>query len=76
MGLIKDENDAEWTTLTHSDRHHVWDYCKPGRMAETCRYLLMGPKGWECGKTDPSMKILIDSRVESMNAQGDNCEGK
>jgi hypothetical protein len=50
--------------------------CKPGRMTETCRYLLMGGGGWECGKTDPFMKQLIDGKVDGMTAKGDNCEGK
>jgi len=63
MGLIKDDN-------------HVKSVCKPGRLAETCRYLLMGPHGWECGKTDPSMKLVIDNKVHGMTAKADNCEGK
>ncbi|MCZ7405025.1 MAG: hypothetical protein O8C67_08855 [Candidatus Methanoperedens sp.] len=63
MSLIKDDN-------------HVKSVCKPGRLAETCRYLLMGPHGWECGKTDLATKMLIDSRVGCITAKADNCEGK
>jgi hypothetical protein len=51
------------------------EICKPGQMKKTCRYLLMGPKGWECGKTDPRTKVSIDNRVASMSAQSDNCDG-
>jgi hypothetical protein len=55
---------------------YVRDVCKLGKMADCCRYLLMGPHRWECGKTDPSMKQVIDGRVAAMTAKGDNCEGK
>jgi hypothetical protein len=54
---------------------HVKEICKPGQMEKTCRYLLMGPKGWECGKSDPTVKNVIDEKVARMSAQSDNCGG-
>lgn len=54
---------------------YVKTTCKPGQMEKTCRYLLMSPEGWECGKTDPRRKVVIDNRVASMSAQSDNCDG-
>lgn len=55
---------------------HVTDVCRPGVGAETCRYLLMGPGGWDCGK-ESSLAALLDDRVRAgtMRARGDNCAG-
>lgn len=55
---------------------YVMRVCKPGS-EETCRYLLLGPKGWTCGKMDPGAKNTLDLRVASgmMKAKGDNCIG-
>lgn len=52
------------------------DTCAIGQGAACCRYLLMGAKGWECGKHS-SLKATIDQRVAlgTMNAQSDNCDG-
>lgn len=55
---------------------HVKTVCKIGQGHDCCRYIAMSPKGWECMKIDPALKRSIDSRVQSMNAQGDNCDGK
>ncbi len=57
-------------------KEYVFEICKPGKQEKTCRYLLMGSKGWECAKTDPSMKAAIDSRVNTMTAKADNRKGK
>lgn len=50
--------------------------CQPGTAA-CCRYLVMGPGGWGCGKLEPSLRVQIDRRSEAgtMRAKGDNCEG-
>lgn len=50
--------------------------CKPNT-AECCRYLMMSPDGWMCGKPDPQLKKMFDDRVanNSMRATGDNCKG-
>ena len=37
--------------------------------------LLYPPEGFECGKDDPSIKHILDKRVLTMKAQGDNCKG-
>ena len=52
----------------------VKDTCKLGKGAECCKYLLMGPGGWECAKINPRIKVHIDRRSD-MNAKGDNCPG-
>jgi hypothetical protein len=54
---------------------HVMAICKPGQMEKTCRYLLIGMEGWECGKMNPQIKKMLDERVTKMSAQGDNCDG-
>lgn len=51
---------------------HVQNVCKPGT-EETCRYLVMGPS-WECAK-GTFLGRQLEERGDTMNAQGDNCEG-
>lgn len=55
--------------------HHVETVCLPGKPA-CCRYLVMGPAGFECAK-HTSFKAMLDSRVAAgtMRAVGDNCKG-
>lgn len=50
--------------------------CKPGRGAETCRYLGMGAGGWRCLKFT-TLREYIDNRAASgsLKAMGDNCPG-
>lgn len=48
--------------------------CLLGTGATCCRYLLLGPGGWSCGKLS-SLRATIDERASKMTAQGDNCEG-
>jgi hypothetical protein len=57
---------------------HIKDVCKIGQRELCCRYLLMAPTGWECGKLDPRAKMVLDAKVASgsFTSQGDNCEGK
>jgi len=57
---------------------HIKDVCKIGQRELCCRYLLMAPTGWECGKLDSRTKMVLDAKVASgsFTAQGDNCEGK
>ena len=52
---------------------YIKETCKPGHGTETCRYLLMGPEGWECGKLE--LKEVLDARVARMTAKGNNCKG-
>jgi len=55
---------------------HVKDVCRPGEGSETCRYLLMSPGGWVCGKHS-ALAVTLDNRVRegTMRAHGDNCAG-
>lgn len=55
-------------------KEYIKDTCKIGQGNNTCRYLLCGPNGFECGKLGAS-KGVIDSRVDYMTAKSDNCEG-
>ena len=54
---------------------HLKDVCKAGQGAATCRYITMNASGWLCAKLDPSLKPMIDARIATMRAKGDNCEG-
>ena len=53
------------------------DVCKLGQENLCCRYLVMGPNGFECAKLS-SLKRYLDERVleEKMTARGDNCAGR
>jgi len=57
---------------------HIKNVCKIGQGKECCRYLTMGPDGWNCERNNPGMKNAIDKRVESgsFTAQEINCDGK
>lgn len=42
---------------------HIKNVCKIGQGHACCRYLLMGPKGWECAKflpQDKNVQTLAD----------------
>jgi hypothetical protein len=57
---------------------HVNNVCKMGQGASCCKYLVMAPgKGWECMRTDPANKKVIDDNWAKTPhvAQGDNCNG-
>ena len=55
------------------DDKKLKEICKIGQGEECCRYLVLGPQGFECGKFQ-GYKNLIDERVKtgSFNAKGDN----
>jgi hypothetical protein len=55
----------------------VKNVCKLGQGNACCRYLVIGPMGFECVK-NTDMKDYLDARVamETMVARADNCEGK
>jgi hypothetical protein len=57
--------------------NQVRNVCKAGQRNACCRYLVIGPMGFECAK-NTELKAYLDSRVamETMVARGDNCEGK
>lgn len=57
------------------DMEHIRSVCKIGQEKNCCRYLVAGGKGFECGKESETLKIMIDRRVQTMNAQSDNCGG-
>jgi hypothetical protein len=60
------------------DDDYVRTTCQPGQREKTCRYLLCGPRGWECGKLDAAIAAVLDRRVAegTIVACGDNCEGR
>ena len=56
---------------------HLKEACKIGQGNACCRYLTVGPDGFECAK-NTSLKCLLDRRVQKnlIVAQGDNCDGQ
>lgn len=54
---------------------HVKNVCKIGQGSLCCRYLVMGTEGFECGRMS-GMEEVIDNRIHSMTAKGNNCGGK
>jgi len=57
-------------------KDYVKNTCRIGQGISCCRYLVMGPGGFECVKKT-SLKATLDFRVASgtITAQADNCEG-
>jgi len=39
--------------------------CKIGQGAACCIYLAMGTQGWECAKSDPSIKGHLTQRLKA-----------
>ena len=37
-----------WHTDIYPKDQEVFELCKPGKGEDTCSWLVMGPKGWEC----------------------------
>lgn len=51
--------------------------CKIGQGAACCRYLLLGPLGWNCAKGTTLRRHLDEAvAMRRMVARGDNCEGR
>lgn len=53
---------------------HIKNVCKIGQGHDCCRYLICGVDGFQCEKLG-ALKEVIDSKVQYMSAQSDNCEG-
>ena len=53
---------------------HMKNVCKIGQGHDCCRYLTCSVDGFQCEKLG-ALKGVIDSRVQYMSAQSDNCEG-
>ena len=55
--------------LTDKQARHI---CKVGQGKDCCAFLMMGPRGWECGKADFITRGIIEARLKAntMNAQG------
>lgn len=63
--------------LDDKAKTYIDKVCKMGYGASCCKYLVMGTKGFECMKTDPKSKKIIDNDWAKTPhvAQGDNCDG-
>lgn len=46
--------------------NHVLNVCKIGKFTSCCRYLIVGSKGFECAKNNPTLKPILDKRVEDI----------
>ena len=55
---------------------YVAEICKIGQGISCCRFLVVGPKGFECVKFTEH-RHLLDFRAATgtMTAQSDNCDG-
>jgi hypothetical protein len=51
--------------------------CRLGKGHKTCSYLCLKEEGFVCGKSDPKIKLTIDSRRDAgkMAARGNHCLG-
>ncbi len=48
--------------------------CQAGKGAKACRYVMNSGGDWCCAKAS-DYQAMLDSRKDSMGAQGDNCSG-
>jgi hypothetical protein len=54
---------------------NIINVCKIGQGAACCKYLLVGPGGFECAKEEGYKELVDKAWNSSKNAQGDNCNG-
>lgn len=61
--------------MTRIPDDHLEKVCKIGQSG-CCRYVALGPNGFECEKHGSLKKVLDDRVAEGqMRAVGDNCKG-
>ncbi|MFO1150965.1 MAG: hypothetical protein U1E62_21530 [Alsobacter sp.] len=70
-------NERVCIQLAPPDDAYVISTCQPGKGERTCRYLCGSATGWSCEKLT-ELREHIDRRMAlgSMNATGDNCDGR
>lgn len=54
---------------------HARTICKIGQGKKCCRYLQLDGNGYRCQKLSPFMRNLINARIRTSTAKGDNCDG-
>ncbi len=63
---------------SHADifqsNEEVKEFCHPGQMADTCVWLLMGPKGWECCYYHKHPALFDRWKNGQTNAKRDGCD--
>jgi hypothetical protein len=52
----------------------VKELCRPGAGADTCSWLMIGPKGWECCCLNKPAILMERRENGSMVAQRDGCD--
>lgn len=58
------------------DKSHLNRVCRMGEGKNCCRYIIAHPDyGIVCAKDGSTLQQMLDARVASMTAQGDNCPG-
>ncbi len=64
-------------SIIGDNKKQVIEICKMGQGGACCKYLVVGSKGFECMKTDPLTKKVVDVNwaTTAHVSQGDNCEG-
>ncbi len=59
-----------WYTLIFLTDEEVKELCRPGTGADTCIWLVMGQKGWECCYHDRRGVNLIGETLEERLQKG------
>ena len=58
------------------DKEEVMAWCRPGEGDDTCIWLLVGPKGFECSVYHKPHVLLDRWQRGETNAKRDGCDGK
>jgi hypothetical protein len=60
--------------ITIESQEEVNTHCRPGEGAETCKYLVMSPKGFQCEFQNMNFLIDLNEREKPMIAQREGCD--
>lgn len=52
----------------------VKELCKPGEGVNTCSWLLMSSKGWECCCLNKPISLVNRRKLKTMTAMRDGCD--
>ena len=55
------------------DENTLQTKCKIGQGEQCCRYIILDNDGFHCGKSDPVLRKIIDSKLNDFHAKSDNC---
>jgi hypothetical protein len=73
-GEVMEVKVYAWHTEVFPTDEEVKQLCRPGEGADTCVWLVMSPKGWECTDSNRPHALLDRWSEGKTSAKRDGCE--